>query len=764
MTRHARITLFISLTCLFLGLFSLHLWTNYQILEKKFLSQEEFIPTRIYSDIIPISLGQSRNYIEIRLKRLGYSTHSSEQSVTFTLHPINYPSTLIPSDRSRLEKAGKLIALQFDHSGKDASLQQIHSQENDLTEVFLEPELIATLSRSNSPETNKIRKSLKFQDIPASVWKAIIAIEDRHFLEHKGLDPRGILRALWINIKTLSLAQGGSTITQQLVKNLMARKTKSFFRKLSEVILAVILEARFEKEEILERYLNEVYLGQIGNLEIHGVEEGAKYFFGKTLEELNLAEIALMTGLIRGPSYYSPYRHWDRAMERQYLILEKMVETGQIAPDEINAALKQPIQLAPPPTAANIAPHFTDFVQAEMVGKFHDRMSEEEISNAGFKIYTTLDAYVNDLAQTSVQRGLEILEKSILQSGYEGILAAVDHKTGYLRALIGGRNYNLSTFNRILNMKRQIGSTFKPIVYLTALQEGLNPAYPLNDSPWTLIFDNNKQKWSPKNYPDEYRGWISIRTALTHSVNIATAKLGIKIGIKKIIQTAKNLGIESELPSVPSLSLGTAELSPIELLKVYATLSNRGIQNALTSIRIISYSDGTAFMQPEPTHHSDMEPTVIEPGVADLMTHLLQDVFVSGTARRAEKLGLKRPAAGKTGTTSNFRDSWFAGFTPELTAIVWVGMDRAVSNNEVPLTGASAALPIWVDFIQKSLSHLPLSQFPISENLAKLRIDRYTGNLADSNCPENQVLIEENVIGKEPKKSSCEPSWPIDSS
>jgi penicillin-binding protein 1B len=444
-----------------------------------------------------------------------------------------------------------------------------------------------------------------------------------------------------------------------------------------------------------------------------------------------------------------------------------MVETGQIAEGEAEAALKLPIRLAPPQLTANKAPFFTDYVKAELVRQIKDKMSETEITQAGFRVYTTLDPLMNAEAQKAVSQGIAQLESRLSLSPderLEGALASVEHSTGFIRALIGGRSYSQSTFNRILNMKRQVGSTFKPIVYLSAFLKGedpqgipYGPAHPAEDAPWTLVFDRGRQNWSPRNYDKENQGWISYRKALSHSINIIAAKLGFEVGIPALIQTARTLGIESELPAVPSLSLGVSEHSPIELLRVYATLANRGTQDELTVIRGITHTDGTNYARF--VYHPKQ---VIDPGPIDLLTDILQNVFTEGTARAAQKLGFNYPAAGKTGTTSNYRDAWFAGYTPQLTTVVWVGMDQ--TNSKSPsrpnLTGASSALPVWVSFMKNVLKGEPVTPFPSSPFLTEVSIDRHSGKLADSSCPATQVIQEKYMKGHEPKDSGCELNWP----
>lgn len=754
--------------------FCIYLGILYGQLKTAFNRQDQFVPTRIYSDVTRIASPETRSYVEEKLKNLAYVTNkggSDGNEIHFRLHLADYPTYLIPENHAQLSPTSEIdtseVTLSFSGTSADDLLQSIHLGNKEVQDIYLEPELVTTLTRSGKLQDGKkeIRTLLQFKDVPALMWKAIIATEDNHFLEHSGLDPRGFARAIWVDLKTHSLSQGGSTITQQLVKNLMARHTRNVFRKFNELFLALLLEATFDKETILERYLNEVYLGQVGSFEIHGVAEGAEHFFAKDVNELNLAEMAMMAGLIRGPGYYSPYRYKERTMERQRFVLKRMVETGQIAQSEADAALKQPIRLAPPSTVANKAPYFTDFVKAELFRQLSGRKSEEEISESGFRVYTTLDLSLNSAAQASVARGISTLEKNMKISGkdrLEGALASVDHSTGFIRALVGGRNYADSTFNRILNMRRQVGSTFKPIVYLSAFQKGRDPrgvpygpGHPVEDSPWTLVYDHGRQEWSPKNYEKEYLGWISFRTALAHSINTATARLGYEVGLDNIIHTARSLGIEADLPSVPSLVLGVAELTPVELLQAYETFANHGTQEELTVIRSITLENGSDFARfvPQPKQ-------VTSPGSADLLTDMLQSVFTDGTAKEAVHMGFDRPAAGKTGTTSHHRDAWFAGYTPQLTTVVWVGMDQPRSDSKVKLTGANSALPIWVDYMKKALEGEPPTPFPLSQNLSNVSIDVRSGLLSDSSCYPNQIITEKYDKENEPRSSGCSPVWP----
>ncbi len=766
-----------------------YLTTLYHQLEESFLARQDFIPTRIFSDVTRIATGAPRNWVEQRLKTLGYTATSSGEKLTFTLHPVRYPESLLPEEHPTLEAASqsRTIELEFEGAEAGSELVTVRSGETEIPEVFLEPELVGSLG---SGDRKQVREWVPLADIPPTIWQAILAIEDQHFLDHIGLDWRGLARAIFVNLKQLRFAQGGSTLTQQLVKNLMERHDKNLVRKVNEAFLTLLLELRYSKEEILERYLNEVYLGQIGVLEVHGVSEGAKYFFGKRLPELELHEAALMAALIRGPGYYSPYRYMDRALERQRLVLNKMVETGHIAREEMLEASNQKIRLAPAQSASNNkAPFFVDYVKAEILRKLDGRFTEEELPKAGLRVYTTLLPHINAAAQKAVSDGVGQQEKNLeaakqkalarlkktppssVPSGspvpelrLEGALAAVEHRTGFIRALVGGRNYTQSSFNRILNMKRQVGSTFKPVVFLAALQKGVDsegvpftPAYPVEDAPFSLTYDRNQPKWSPKNYEPEFEGWVTMRRALAHSINTSSARIAQQVGIREIINTARSLGIEGELPEVPSITLGTPELSPVELLKIYSALANHGQSDELTVLRAITLDDGTSVARF--VHNPDW---VADPAPVDALIDLMTTVFEDGTASPSRNWGWTRPSAGKTGTTSAHRDSWFAGFTPQLTTVVWVGWDQVPPEAQTlpKLTGATAALPIWVSFMKEAHRGEPVEPFAASPHLVEAQIDRKSGLRATSECPLEQVLTERVMQKLELEDEACAQEYP----
>jgi penicillin-binding protein 1B len=723
--------------------------------ETAFEAPKEFIPTRIYSDVTRIAPGQARQPIVKKLRSLGYSLKIQDNALSFILHSPQYPEHLLPENHITLQLKDQPITLHFEDEDSSSLLESIETPSGSVNDLYLEPEFVAALNA----EQSQIREVLKFNEFPAAISDAIVAAEDQHFYEHFGIDPRGFARAIWVNLKTLSFSQGGSTITQQLIKNLMERKNRNLFMKLNELFMAPVLEFKYSKQQIFERYLNEVFLGQVGSYEIRGFAEGAKYFFAKKVGDLNMGEIALMAGLIKGPVFYSPYRHLERAKTRQRYVLERMFETKKINEEQFKSAIQHPIRLAPPPATMNRAPYFVDYVKAEVNRLMNGEFNEEELPELGFQIYTSLNLEMNQIAQETLQNSIPPNPSPI--AALQGAIAVVDHQTGEIKALIGGKNYAESNFNRILNMKRQVGSTFKPIVFASAFRSirdengnTFTPAYPLLDEQWGWKYDNKQPIWKPSNYEKDSLGWISLKTALAKSINTTTARIAKKIGLKEIAETAKILGINSEIPLVPSISLGSVELSPIEVVNAYSTFANHGKSAPLNVIKSILNPDGSEFYA-----HETRFKEKIDPGIADMMTSLLQNVLTEGTGSAvSNSMNFHRPAAGKTGTTNDYRDAWFVGYTPQLTAVVWVGFDQGTTKSK--LTGANTALPIWIKMMSQILKYEPEMPFAESNHLIDMRLDKMTGQKAEYTCNETQVVMEKVIVGREPTLSTCAKEYP----
>lgn len=571
------------------------------------------------------------------------------------------------------------------------------------------------------------REIVSLDRIPDHLIYAFIAGEDARFFQHKGVDYLAILRALFKNIFSGEIVQGGSTITQQVVKSLLLTPEKSLSRKIREAILSFKIERYLTKEEILYLYLNQIYLGQGA----YGVASAAEVYFGKPIEELNLAESALLAGLPQAPSKYSPFHHPEQAKKRQAYILNRMVEEGFITEAESQKALQTRLnfQERRPPHFEK-APYFVDHVRKYV----EERYGRDVLYKGGLQVYTTLDLYAQKVGQESIESGLKEIERrqkypnrgNTLQ--LEGALICFELDTGYVKAVVGGRDYRRSQFNRAIQARRQTGSAFKPIVFASALDRGYSPASIVVDSP--IVFESGGQRWKPKNFDEKFSGPITLRTALSRSVNVVTVKIARDIGIDYVRDYAKTLGITSPLHDNLAMALGSSGLSLYELTKAYAVFGNQGRSFRPIFIKKILDRYGNLLEENLPLNYPDeirSTPQLISPQTAFLMTSLLESVVQQGTGWRAKALG--RPVAAKTGTTDQFFDAWFVGYTPEYATGVWVGFDedRSLGENE---TGARAASPIWVDFMSKILKDKEIKNFSIPEGIEFMRIDPKTGRMS----------------------------------
>src|SRR3989338_1230749 len=738
------------------------------IITKKFSGPKWDIPSKVYSDSFQLYPGLDILAIQLkeRLERLGYqftsevSLQPGEYSIqhengpshsiwSIYLHDFSYPLKNFSGFSVNLEITDSLITHMFKLSQDPKTKDQ-----EEIFLVELEPELITEFFE----ETREDRQVVKLQDVPSNLLNAIISVEDARFLEHAGLDPRAILRAFLANVKEGGVVQGGSTLTQQLVKNFFLTQKKTLLRKINEALMAFIVENRYSKDEILEAYVNEVYFGQRGSAGIYGVAEASRFYFSKSLPHLSLAECALLAGIIRGPGVFSPYKNKPLALKRRHVVLKKMLETHTVLPLEYERALQEPLRVKKVSLATNSAPYFVDFVRAELLGKYPSNV----LTTQGLKIFTTLDMSLQLFADEALQTTLKQLElqlptlKEALAPGerLQGALIALHPQTGFIRALVGGRDYNESQFNRITQAHRQPGSLFKPLVYLTAFlaDEKYTLASRLSNEPFTFTYD--RQTWEPLNYEDkekkegsltQEKKEVSAREALERSINIPTARLATEVGIKKLVKTAQKLGIQSPLPAVPSLSLGSAEVTPLEMASAYSVLANGGIRAAPISIKHVVGPNG------EILEGKSVEiQKVVSPEATFLVTHALEGVLAQGTGRGARLFGFSRPAAGKTGTTNEYVDSWFAGYTPDLVSVSWVGFDK---EKQVGLTGAQAALPLWTRFMMKATQSKPASEFMVPEGIIFQDIDPETGNISTSKCPSS--FKEAFIKGTEPK-TVCE--------
>jgi penicillin-binding protein 1B len=609
----------------------------------------------------------------------------------------------------------------------------------------LEPELVTYLF-----EERDKRRLVRYEELPDSLIKAVLGIEDRRFFSHPGLDPLRIIGAAIRNIRAESYIQGGSTITQQLVKNFFLTPERTVKRKVQEALLAFVLERRAQKKDILELYLNEVYLGQVGSFSIHGVGEAARMYFHKDVGNLTLVESALLAGMIASPNPYNPYRHADRATERRNQVLRAMADAGYIPPATAEAAMAQPLKIQAPSVDTTEAPYFVDLVREQLAARYDAR----DLKTQNLAIYTSLDFSLQALAQSVLQSGLERVEKMIRRKSKEGplqgCLIALDPQTGGIVALVGGRSYGTSQYNRVTQARRQPGSTFKPFVYLAAFEATfddpslppITPATVVDDAPSTFLFGN--KEYTPENYEGKYMGYVTLRRALALSLNNATVKVAEMVGYERVADLwSKKLGIGENIKPYPAVALGSFEATPLEMATAFNVLANLGLKVEPTTVLKVTEDGGSVIEQ-----HYPKPPRVVHPESAFLVTNMMRSVITSGTAGEARRMGFPAnvDAAGKTGTTNDMKDAWFAGFTADLLCVVWVGYD---DNTPVNLSGARAALPIWVDFMKGALAGTTPRPLPVPPtNVVFVDIDAQTGLRASPYCPK--VISESFIAGTEP--------------
>lgn len=591
----------------------------------------------------------------------------------------------------------------------------------------------------------QVRQWIPLAAMPRHLVEAVLAVEDRRFYRHPGLDPIAVMRALRTNLTQGRVVEGGSTITQQLAKNLYYTRRRTVARKLQEAAAALVLESKYSKDAILETYLNEVYFGQLGSVAVHGIGEAARHYFKKPVEALTLPEAALLAGMIKAPQTYGPAKA-EAARERRALVLRRLREEGKLSPQAFQAAVAQPLPAAPEPGTAADAPYFVDYLLRGL-----SSASEELLAHGG-KVMSTLDQELQRVAETALTSGLAGLEASrpALQRAdqpLQGAVVALDVKTGGVRAMVGGRDYRASQFNRAVQARRQAGSLIKPFVYVAAFESSLlspagaiTPASLIEDAPISFpAAAGASGSWTPQNYDRRFRGEVTIRTALEQSLNVPAVRLAQTIGMSRVADLLQGLGLPPAPAGDLSVVLGTSDVSLLDITAAYGALATGGWRLAPGGIRRLVLPDSQAV-----TPTAEEPRRVLSPQVAYLATSLLQGVVDRGTAVRAASLGLHKKIAGKTGTTDEHRDAWFIGYTSDLIVGVWVGFD---DGRELGLTGAEAALPIWMAVVRQVV---PPDQpdFPKPDGIVERRIDPQTGQLARSSCPE--VLEEAFIDGTEP--------------
>ncbi len=603
--------------------------------------------------------------------------------------------------------------------------------------VRMDPEQIGSFY----PTRKEDRVLIKLEKTPDALIQGLMATEDRDFYHHFGVSFKAIARALWVNFRAGSVVQGGSTITQQLVKNFYLTAERSLWRKVNEAFMALILEFRYQKDEILEAYLNEIYLGQDGASSVHGFGLASEFYFGRPLLNLPLQDIAALVALVRGPSYYDPRRHADRSVKRRNLVLTEMHQQGYITKKQMQEAKKQKLRIiSRTHRSVNRYPGFLGLVKRQLRQEYR----EDDLTSEGLRVFTTLDTRVQNILENKISQKLKVLEKRTRTNDLETAAIVTRRESGEIVALAGGRDPRGVGFNRALDAVRPIGSLIKPVVYLTALEYPDRYTITTNVSDTAIEVKGRKgQTWKPKNYDNKEHGDVEFHTALAHSYNLATVHIGMDVGIARIAKTLRNLGVSRPVNLYPSLLLGASPLTPLEVTQMYQTLAGDGFATPLRSIRAVIAADGERLQSYPYTVRQ-----TVDPAATYITNRILQEVMNEGTGRSAylympKEFGL----VGKTGTSNKLRDSWFAGFSGDYLSVIWMGRD---DNKPSGLTGASGALQLWIALMRK-ISTQPVDLIP-PDNIEMIWIDPANGLLANEACDGAELFPY--VIGSAPDEES----------
>ena len=705
--------------------------------EARFRGQLFAVPSRVYARPVALHSGVDveRIHLRARLLRMGYveavGAHPRLRPGEFARRPGELDVFRRGSPLASRAMAPALFELRLEGSRVSA----VRDAGGELlAQAEIEPEVIAQFHGAERAD----RRLVALADVPPILVEAIIGIEDQSFYSHHGIQPWRMAGAFLANLRAGKVVQGGSTLTQQLVKNFYLTRERTVGRKLTEVVMALLLERNHTKQEILDAYLNEVYMGQRGSIAIHGVGEASRYYFGKPVNEVTLPEAALLAGLIKGPNYYSPYRNPDEARKRRDLVLSVLREQDKIDRDTYEHALVAELGVREAAPDENLAPYFVEQLREDL----SERYGDEILQTAGMSIYSTLDAELQRAADDAVTHGLAKLEKDFpavrrKDSPLQAALVALSPKTGEILALVGGRDYGKSQFNRASQARRQPGSVFKPIVLLTAVGRSAGPpawtlVSKLDDEP--LSYEQPSGVWEPVNYDGEYRGQVTVRQAIEQSLNVPVARLGIAVGPDKVVATARALGIESPLLAVPSVALGAFELSMLEAARAYAVLASGGLRPELRSYTQVVEANGRVLEQ-----RTIETPRVFDPSDVYLVTSALEGVVDRGTGAPLRRMGFRGDIAGKTGTSSDYRDAWFIGYTPEIVIAVWVGFDDGTS---VRVTGATAALPIFAEVLGAARGKAEAEEFTVPTGVETVDVNAESGLRSGFGCSgEPEVFL-----------------------
>jgi penicillin-binding protein 1B len=680
------------------------------------------------------------------------------------LQRVGYSDSQIPGAAGRYRVSGATVeiwpsgesyfagrnALQVEFSGRRvARIRSLEGPGGALPQGELEPELLTNLFDSRREK----RRPVRFEDLPEHLVDAVLAAEDKRFFEHPGLDFWRVLGAAWVDLRSGSKAQGASTITMQVARSFFFSTERTWRRKLAETMVALQLERRFTKREIFTLYANHIYLGNRGSFALHGFGEAAQAYFGKDVRQVTLGEAAFLAGIIRAPNRYSAAeRHPERALEARDRVLAQMAENRMVSPEAAEAARKAPLRMAGATLAGSAAPYFADMVKDYVL----DRYPDGQFNAASFRIYTTLDARLQRAAAEALEEGMKQVD-TLLARRYQqwrrrgeaaplaqAALVALDPRSGEIRALVGGRNYGQSQLNRAL-ARRQPGSAFKPFVYAAAFAnavEGYEPVLTtmttVVDEPTTFVFGD--EEYAPNNYGQQYYGTVTLREALTRSLNVATVKVAELVGYPRVVELARRVGIGPRIQPTPAVALGAYEMTPLEVAAAYTVFANGGSRAEPLFIRAVRSADGAVNERRAP----ELRPA-LDPRVAYIVHHVLADVLDRGTGAGVRARGFTAPAGGKTGTS---HDGWFAGYTSNLVCVVWVGFD---DNRELGLSGAAAAAPIWAGFMTRAMAlpgYRDAQPFAPPEGVTTVRLDPAT--LRPATFDDGTAREEVFIAGTEP--------------
>jgi len=689
----------------------------------KFEGSRWAIPSHIYSRPLDIFPGMVITKAELvgELKQLGYRAVAQPDSAgTFAQSKYRVRIYLRGFKFWDGSSEPRIIDLRIE----DNVVTALHDAHGNLTDsARLEPRLFGSIS----PGHHEDRALVRLEDVPQDLVHALLAVEDRAFYKHFGIDPRGLARAMWANLSAGGVVQGGSTLTQQLAKNFFLTQERTIQRKLKEMLMALLLELHYEKDEILEAYLNEVYLGQSGNRAIHGFGLASLFYFARPLDELNLSELALLTALVKGASYYNPFRSPERAKTRRNHVLSNMVELGYVDSTTAAEARQAPLGVTKKGRYSSTEhPAYLDFVRLQLRRDYQ----EDGLRKAGLHIITALDPRIQGVVEKSVGQRLDAIEKqkNLPKGSLQSAVLVVRTDNGEVVALAGGREPRFAGFNRALEAERLVGSSIKPLVFLAALERGYSLASMLDDSP-LVVEQAGASVWKPQNYDGKSHGSVRLIDALSYSYNIATARLGMEIGIDRVVRLLRRLGLNREVSGYPSFSLGAVNLTPVEMTQMYLAFASGGFLIPLRTTRSVLNQD----MQPLARYPLSLE-QVIDGEQMTVLNAGLQSVVAKGTARSLNgRFPSNLKLAGKTGTTNGYRDSWFAGYGGNFLAVVWVGRD---DNKPTGLTGASGAMQIWGDIMKEV--HIQPVDLPAPASIEYVQIDQY-GQLA-TGCAGAQTL------------------------